>query len=208
MRWVLWLASAVLVLLSGCSVSPESVVDTTTESTTTSPSSTTRESTTTTPVTTTTAIAPTTTPTIPPTTTMDVFYSIATHGLPPDPLPGSGEWFGSGCSPASDTLPDGIWWGYITDLSPSSITFDLACLRWIPDPDDDAFEDYAWVIENSNPRVRIVQVSLDTLVTCHWGQCPPNPLPHGEPERRREGGLWLYINNGVVTEIGDEFLAG
>jgi hypothetical protein len=150
---------------------------------------------------------------------MDVFYSIATHGLHPDPLPGSGEWFGSGCSPGSDTLPDGIWWGYITDLSTLSITLDLACLGWYDESDDDNPEDYGWDIANSNPKVRIVPVSLETLVTCHWGHCPANPfpylewieddrLPHGEPERQREGGLWLYVNNGVVTEIGDEVLAG
>ena len=87
----------------------------------------------TTPSTTTTApTATTTTATVPGTsTTADVSYSIATHGLHPSPpLPGSGGWFGSGCSPGSDTLPDGIWWGYVTDLSPSSVTFDLACLRW------------------------------------------------------------------------------
>jgi hypothetical protein len=239
MRWVLWLVFMVLVVLSGCSGSPESSGDTTTEPTAVSSSSTTRVPTTTTAATTTTTSTPTTTTalattttttqptttnptttTLPPTitTTMDIFFSIAVHGLCPAPLSGSGGWFGSGCSPGSDTLPDGIWWGYITDLSPSSITFDLACLRFADETDDDpATEDYAWVIENSNPKVRVVPVGSDTLVTCDWMYCPPNPFPYGEwieddrlphGDQGRERGLWLYINDGVVTEIGDEGLAG
>lgn len=222
MRSLLWLVFVALVVLPACSGSPESSGDATAESVAVSSSSTTRLSTTTTAVTTTTTTAPTTTTIttrLPPTTTttLDVFFSIATHGRFPDPLPGSGDWLGSGCSPGSDTLPDGIWWGYITDLSTSSITLDLACLRWIPDPNDDAFEDYAWVIENNNPKVRAVPVRPDTMVTCDWMHCPPNPfpyvewieddrLPHGD--QGREGGLWLYVNNGAVTEIGDEGLAG
>jgi hypothetical protein len=161
----------------------------------------------------TTTIQPTTTTT--PTTTLDVSFSIAVHGPLPAPFPGSGGWFGSGCSPGSDTLPDGIWWGYVTDLSPSSITFDLACLRFAAD--DPTTEDYAWVIENSNPKVRVVPVRSDTLVTCDWRYCPPNPFPYGEwieddrlphGDQIGEGGLWLYINGGAVTEINDEGLAG
>ncbi|MEA2023766.1 MAG: hypothetical protein U9N79_05665 [Actinomycetota bacterium] len=234
MRWVLWLVFVVLVALSGCDGSPESSgEEATTESTAVPSSSTTEVSTTTTVATTTTTTAPTTTTTQPPTTTaaptttttqppttttVDVFFSIAAHGLHPGPLPGSGGWFGSGCSPGSDTLPDGIWWGYITDLSPSSITFDLACLRFADEGDDDtAAEDYAWVIENSNPKVRVVPVGSDTQVTCDWQYCPPNPFPYGEwidddrlphGNQGREGGLWLYINDGVATEIGDEEFAG
>jgi hypothetical protein len=236
MRRVLWLVFMVLVVLSGCSGSPKSSGDTTTEPTAVSSSSTTRVPTTTTAATTTTTSTPTTTTalatttqptttnptttTLPPTitTTMDIFFSIAVHGLCPAPLSGSGGRFGSGCSPGSDTLPDGIWWGYITDLSPSSITFDLGCLRFADETDDDpATEDYAWVIENSNPKVRVVPVGSDTLVTCDWMYCPPNPFPYGEwieddrlphGDQGRERGLWLYINDGVVTEIGDEGLAG
>jgi hypothetical protein len=147
-----------------------------------------------------------------------IVYSIATHGLHPGPLPGSGVWWGSGCSPGSDTLPDGIWWGYIDEASSSSISFDLACLRWADGSDDDpATEDYGWVIENSNPKVRAVPVNPDATVTCRWVDCPPFPYPYSEWIRDgrvphgdwgREGGLWLYINGGAITEIGDEALAG
>jgi hypothetical protein len=58
-------------------------------------------------------------------------------------------------------------------------------------------------------------VRSDTLVTCDWWYCPTYPFPYGEwiedvrrphGDQRREGGLWLYINGGAVTEINDEDL--
>jgi hypothetical protein len=151
------------------------------------------------------------------TTRLVITYTVATHGLHPLPLPGSGGWFGSGCSPSSDALPDGIWWGFVKGLSPSSVTFDLACLRWTPDLDDDPIEGGAWDIENRNPRVRNVPVHPNALVTCGFWGCPRTPfsytdwieddsLPHGEEESGE--GIWLYINDGKVAEIGHEVLAG
>lgn len=170
----------------------------------------------TTPLTTNTAPTPTTS-TVPATsTTVDVYYSVATHGLHPfPPLPGSGGWFGSGCSPGSDTLPDGIWWGYITDLSASSVTFDLACLRWIDPPDDGWEGDGGWAIENDNPKTRIVPVHPQAQAICLLWGCPPTPLPYTDwiemapvmPDMP-DAGVWLYINDGEVTEVGEEVLAG
>jgi hypothetical protein len=145
---------------------------------------------------------------------VDVYYSVATHGLPP--LPGSGGWFGSGCFPGSETLPDGIWWGYILDLSPSSITFDLACLRWIDDPNDDGLEEGGWDIDNNNPKTRIVPVHPRAQAICHLWGCPPTPFPYTDwmemapvvPDMPSDAGVWLYINDGEVTEVGEEGLAG
>jgi hypothetical protein len=90
MRWALWLASVVLVFLSGCSGSPESGVNTPTESTAASSSSTTLASTTTTPATTTTAPAAATTTTVADSTTTTVADSTTTSittttTLPPPP---------------------------------------------------------------------------------------------------------------------------
>ena len=189
---------------------------TTAGSTTLAPSATT-----TTPPTSTTKVRPATTATTtrPATTTSGITYSIAAHGLHPDALAGSGGWLGSGCSPGCDSLPAGIWWGYVAGLSPSSITFDLACLGWADESDDDpASEDYGWVIANSNPKVRVVPVRSDARVTDRWGNTPPQPslpfaewiegdrLPH--EDQGREDGLWLYVNNGAVTEVGVEMFAG
>jgi hypothetical protein len=225
MRWILWLVFVALVVLSGCSEPVESGGEATSASTAVPSSSATAPTTTTAPATTTTTVAaatttttaPTTTSTQPPTTTttVDVFFSIAAHGLHPAPLPGSGGWFGSGCSPGSDTLPDGIWWGYITDLSPSSITFDLTCLVWIVDPDS---EGGRWTIENNNSKLRAVPVAPAAQVICQYWECPRTPFPYDEwiaddglprgDGEREDMGLWIYINNGAVTEVGIEELAG
>ena len=51
----------------------------------------------------------------------------------PGPLPGSGGRLGSGCSPGSDVLPDGIWGGWIVEREEHSLTFDLACVGEDPD---------------------------------------------------------------------------
>ncbi len=158
---------------------------------------------------------------LPTTTTSDIYYSVATHAdqiLWPDALPGSGGWWGSGCSPGSNTLPEGIWWGYVTDLTRTSVTFDLVCIKFVVQTDNDpSTEDHAWVIENNNPKLRTIPVSSDALVSCQWMGCPPYPypyvewitddrLPHGDSGR--EGGVWLYVNNGAVTEVGDAVFAG
>jgi hypothetical protein len=136
----------------------------------------------------------------------------------PESLPGSSGWWGSGCSPGSNTLPDGIWWGYLSELTTASVTFDLACIRFEDESDDDpATEDYAWVIENANPKVRPVPVSASALVICPWAYCPPNPFPYVEwidddrlshGDQGRDGGVWLYVNGGTITEIEDMVIAG
>lgn len=41
---------------------------------------------------------------------------------------GSDEANGSGCSPGSSVLPDGVWFGFVRDLGDRHIAFDLACL--------------------------------------------------------------------------------
>ncbi len=219
--------TALVMLAAGCSahtIPPSKVAAveaptispaTTSPSTSTSipPTSTTTTAapTTTTPsLTTTTKAAPTTTKTV------DIYYSVATHGLHPlPPLPGSGGWFGSGCSPGTDALPDGIWWGYVTDLTLDAITFDLACLKWVDDPNDDGMEEGGWDIDNNNPRIRVVPVHHRARAICQlWGR-PPTPLPFAEwmemapvmPEAP-DAGVWLYINDGQVTEVGEEVLAG
>lgn len=153
------------------------------------------------------------------TTAINVRYAAAIHGLHPHPLPGSGSAFGSGCSPGSSVLPDGIWYGYVRDLTATSITFDLACLEWVPDSSDGANEGGAWVIGNSSLKTMVVPVHVDALAICDWMGCPPGPFPYTHwmerapvfPEPGSEladRGVWLYVNGGVVTEVGEAVLAG
>ena len=233
-RWVLPLTVLVLIMGvgSGCSESSATTTTTVTTSIETPPSTappsttTVARSTTTDPPTTTEAVDPTTTTSVattttglPTTTTLDITFTIATHGLHPESLPGSNDYFGSGCAPGSDDLPDGIWYGFAPEFDESTITFDLACLRWIPDPNDDDVEEGGWGIVNDNPKLRVVPVDPNAQVTCFWAGCPPGPFPYTEwidephevrPLEEEHGGLdmWLYINDGLVTEIGREGLPG
>ena len=233
-RWVLPLAVLVLIMgvCSGCSESSTTTTTTVTASmvappstapppTTTVARSTTADTPTTTEAAapTTTTSATTTTTALSTTTTLDVIFTVATHGLHPDSLPDGGGYFGSGCAPGSDVLPDGIWYGFAQEFDETTITFDLACLRWIPDPNDDEVEEGGWEIVNDNPRLRIAPVDPNAQVTCFWAGCPPGPFPYTEwidephevrPLEEEHGGLdmWLHINDGLVTEIGREGLAG
>ena len=50
-----------------------------------------------------------------------------------------------------------------------------------------------------------------------WRNCPTGPFPYREwieddsvphGDGGREGGVWLYVNDGIVTEIADAVFAG
>ncbi len=170
--------------------------------------------------------APTITST-PPTTTLAAAYSIATNGDMPEPLPGSDGYLGSGCAPGSDTLPDGIWFGFVRDVTETSIAFDLVCLRWLEDPNDDAIEEGGWDLSNINPKIRDVPVAAGAQATCPWFGCPQLRISYAEWTQRTSDFLaanpdatafaegqyfgvlaWLYVNDGRVTEIAEPVLAG
>lgn len=217
MRRDLWLVFMVLAFLSACSGSSESSGDATAESTAVSSSSTTRVPTTTTAATTTTASpATTTTTTQPPTTTttLDVFYSFAVHGLYPAPLPDSGGLLGSGCSPGSDTLPDGIWAGWIPARLAGRVDFDLACL--LPTPEEPR-------ISNQSTRLRTIPIAENAVVYAikndgHIGTAVPYQTWQIAPVNRwceavmiapffRAGRpVWVYVNGGAATEIVEFWL--
>jgi len=165
---------------------------------------------------TTTSLAPvqisTTTAPTPAATALNLVFAIATHGLHPESLPGSGGCFGSGCTPGSDALPDGIWYGSVQEATMSTVTFDLACLRWIPDPNDDAIEEGGWELSNSSSQLRVVPVHPDARVTSDWIGYPLSPFPFSDwiegTESRFPVNAWLYVNGGVVSEVGQMGLAG
>jgi hypothetical protein len=133
-------------------------------------------------------------------TTMNVWYTVATPIYQPGSLPGAGDYYGSGCSPGSDTLPDGVWFGRITTAEESKVAFDLMCFG--PGPDDPGD------ITNSNPKLRTVPVDPVAVVYrvaddglgkhavqySTWLTIPASPFCV-------DGCMhWLYVNNGVVTE--------
>ena len=127
--------------------------------------------------------------------------------LDPDPLPGSGGATGSGCSPGTEELPDGAWFGDILSKTDIDIRFDLACLYWEPDRDPD------FSIENVNPTVREIEVSSETpiLAQPEFGEFQEIAFRDWtEPCATRFGfpcPVWIYINDGRVTFISEPYFS-
>ena len=115
----------------------------------------------------------------------------------PAPAPSGG---GSGCSPGPGPLPDGVWFGFIDDMTPDSIDFDLACFVSC-----EVGEGFA--IRNDNPTSRTVNVQLDAVVVF------ANPdgddwldsfdAFQGYEEATLHNDVWIYINDGIVTHIAN-----
>jgi hypothetical protein len=170
-----------------------------------------------------------------PTTTIPVRYTIAEYGMWPPSFTDDPSIYGSGCSPKSDVLPDGIWFGFVRDIDATTITFDLACFAVTEVPEGQ--ENAPWSISNGSDRVRAVPVAESALVVCEFADCdrawietggdPPEVLEYVDwithvaefleswpqaTEWSRGGGfgvlVWLYINDGLVTEVLEPVLAG
>jgi hypothetical protein len=137
------------------------------------------------------------------TTAVDVWYAVTTPQYDVASLPGAGSNYGSGCSPGSNTLPDGIWFGDIAAADSNRVEFDLMCFAPGEGPG---------TVTNSNPKLRTVSVAsgavayhADSSQGIGWypvpymtwltltpdpGFCPASGCP-----------VWLYVNDGKVTEI-------
>ena len=142
------------------------------------------------------------------------------------PLPGSEGAGGSGCAPGTTSLPDGIWFGFVTAKADTSIMFDLACFFFGPiaseeGAKDDVDVDNEIYIRNAKATVRTITVDpsvpvyeyfedlTDTIEVpfkpvpfADWPQDPtfPNPCP-GE-----FCGVWLFVNDAAVTEMLEQLV--
>jgi len=233
-----------LLVVAGCGSSdttptttPGTVTTTTTavETTTTSPHTTTVVPTSTTvPATTsptnTATTAPITSTAVPTTTGAPDRYVVGEPGVFPrpgtttGPLPGSNGAGGSGCAPDATSLPDGIWFGFVTARAETSITFDLACFYFGPvateegakdnvDVDDEAY------IRNANPTVRTITIDESVPVYEYFEdltdtiEVPFHPVPfadwpqdatYSHPCPGDSCGVWLFVNGGAVTEMMEQ----
>lgn len=149
-----------------------------------------------------TTTTPTTTPIATTTTSQAVTgpWTVDRFGPSPGVSLGPSPALGSGCSPGTDVLPDGIWFGWITDTSAGSVDFDLACL-W-----PGRLEPAA---SNESSRIRAVPVPEHAVVFrttgrelfSDWsGEAAPAVNAPGLP-----GTLpyWLFVNDGSVTELAE-----
>jgi hypothetical protein len=166
---------------------------------------------------TTTMAHPTTTSAMITTTQMTVtslprerFVPDQTNLIEPPSLPDSGGALGSGCSPGADLLPDGVWAGWVIEREPDQVQFDLACMWAGPEEP---------VLQNQSNRLRSIPVSPAALVhTTEEG----GPIPYAQwktmstsvfcadvmitPAFPSGCPIWLYVNNGAITEITEFFL--
>lgn len=168
---------------------------------------------------TTTSIAATTT-TEPTTTTVSVHYATDPSFYPPESMSGD-DASGSGCSPGAGSLPAGVWFGYVTAGNATSVQFDLACwyfgeIAWdvAATYGDTAENDYYVVNQNRALRsvpvttgaivhhIDPVSIGLDPIPYPDWLLGPPGYLecPFGFCP------LWLYVNDGEVTEIVEQYV--
>lgn len=148
-------------------------------------------------------------------------FTVATYGLFPPVFTGSNEAQGSGCAPGTDTLPDGIWFGYVRSVKDTSLSFDLACF-WVGQAAADHSGDEevadAYYIGNDNPQLRTVP--RDPSGTAYWIEAnaglAPQPVPMADwpvvggnqyvPCPGQYCGVWLYINGGVATELVEQYV--
>jgi hypothetical protein len=119
----------------------------------------------------------------------------------------AGGFFGSGCSPGTESLPDGVWYGRITKGTMDSVAFDLYCKG--PPPDDG--EEWWFTIVNNSPKIRDVPISPSTQVFAiapdGGHEVQPYSSWYQTPHPRMfcpDEGCWdvvLFINQGQATEI-------
>ncbi len=150
-------------------------------------------------------------------------FSLSSHGLTPQPLPGSADGApGSGCVVDGDQLSDGIWFGLVENMSAESVTIDVACY-WSGEAaaamaTADGHEPVDFYLSNGDERAYTVQ--LDAAGTAHWvgsaDDSVPKPIPM--PDWPVAGstfyqecpsehcGAWLYVNGGVATELIEWYL--
>lgn len=193
MRRTMSLLCVLSLLVGGCGQQPSQ--SSSTSSTPESSTSTDRSTTTTEPPSTT--VPPTTSTTTP----EEHGWTIEAYGRSPTVALGSRGELGSGCSPGTDDLPDGIWFGWIDDVGLGGFDFDLACLwpgRLQPAASNDA------------ARVRSLPVADDAMVylaggeTAHyddWGGVL-TPVDNA-PGLEGRLAFWVFVNEGVVTEISE-----
>ena len=149
-----------------------------------------------------------------------MYYVVTGTLYPPDAVDGAGA-SGSGCAPGSGSLPEGVWFGYASAGNATSVQLDLAC--WY-------FGDLAWEIAgtfgetaendyyivNENPTFRTVPVAPGAVVH----HIDPMSIEHdliSYPDWLLEPPgylmcpfefcpLWLYVNDGVVTEVLEQYV--
>ncbi len=143
---------------------------------------------------------------------------------PPEPI-GTGPASGSGCAPGGETLPDGIWFGTAVERLPDGIAFDLMCFWWgdAAVAEAEARSEEApggFLITNDNPTLREFTIAADRTVhhvdldrddgsfmRLRFDEWPlPEDVFSYTPCPGEYCWVWLWINDGRVTEISEQYV--
>lgn len=221
-------AFVVALSVAACADSTDDTTSTSIDAPTTSPLVTTSSSSTTSSEAPTTSSEATTTTAARDTTTTSAATTAGFHPVPPIPLvppeaiPGSAGASGSGCAPGSDDLPDGIWFVFMLEKLPNAVRGDLACF-WFGDiayevgeaAGDEVADDF--YISNESNRIRTVPIASGAAVWVIAGDTteghsaiPFGDWPSDESTYVQCPGdfctVWLYVNDGVVTDIVEQYI--
>ena len=132
---------------------------------------------------------------------VDLEFAVADWGVSPDRSLGPSQALGSGCSPDSDLLPDGVWYGWVTSFGAEQVDFDLACL-WPGELEPAA----------SNDATRFRRIPITPTSAIYSGDADPEPYDEwlsGTTETPADNApglpktlpFWLFVNGGVATEL-------
>lgn len=126
---------------------------------------------------------------------------------------------GSGCSPQGDTLPDGTWFGLISEATPEAIEFDLACWFVGEDAEQAAAEDgfgpvyNDYYVRNASDRLRTVPAAEGAEVAFHREGIPDQvekvtlaEYIAAVEERGYVFGVWLTVEDGKVTQVREQWV--
>jgi hypothetical protein len=188
MSRIVCLVLAVMVLSTGCtgddSDDSSSISDETSPTVTSSPT------------------APTTAaPTTASTEAPEIDYTVETLGASPEQALGATPALGSGCSPDGEELPDGAWFGWVTAAETDQVGFDLACL-WPGRLQPAATNEAARVRQVPVSPTAIVQTGEEEAASYdRWALGSIAPPADNAPGLPQTVPYWLFVNDGVVTEI-------
>lgn len=120
----------------------------------------------------------------------------------------------SGCAPGSaDSLPDGVWYGWVREWSNESAVFDLACMYHPDSPEWSAFEEarapdepaIGYPTSNDNPATRTLAIASSAV---QWDASymsfpddEPTPYVEALDNLTADHEYYLYVNDGRVTDI-------
>jgi hypothetical protein len=156
---------------------------------------------------------------LPTTTVVTIVFAPADPVLFPEVRPGSDGAHGSGCAPGTDWLPDGIWFGYVTDRSANRIDFDLACIWTGATAEQEAAADgltleTGYYIRNIASKIRSPQVASGATVYHLTGNPWFTELTYSAWRQGSCHGfesvscpVWLYVNGGQVTAVIEQYFA-